>query len=130
MEGCLTPIHSSIHPRLARAQHPCSESLPTCVPQLKGTDMPSDPTVEEQLKAMIVERLFLPVAPAEITDDDLLMEKFEIDSVRLFEIVIGLEEIFEISLEDDEFSIERFESVNAIAELVRHKLAGEGQDKA
>jgi len=92
--------------------------------------MPNDQTVEDQLKAMIVERLFLPVAPAEITDDDLLMEKFEIDSVRLFEIVIGLEEIFEISLEDDEFSIERFESVNAIAELVRHKLAGEGQDKA
>jgi len=85
--------------------------------------MPEDRTVEDQLKAMIVERLFLHVSPAEIADDDLLMERFEIDSVRLFEIVIGLEEVFNVSLEDDEFSIERFESVKAIAELVRGKLA-------
>jgi len=85
--------------------------------------MPDESTIEDQLKAMIVERLFLNVAPAEIADDDILMEKFEIDSVRLFEIVIGLEEVFDISLEDDEFSIERFESVKAIADLVREKLA-------
>jgi len=85
--------------------------------------MPEDRIVEDQLKAMIVERLFLNVSPSDIADDDLLMEKFEIDSVRLFEIVIGLEEVFNISLEDDEFSIERFESVKAIAELVRSKLA-------
>jgi len=91
--------------------------------------MPEDRMVEDQLKAMIVERLFLKVAPSDIADDDILMECFEIDSVRLFEIVIGLEEIFEISLEDDEFSIERFESVKAIAELVRQKLAAAGQAK-
>jgi len=84
--------------------------------------MPDDKRVEDQLKDMIVERLFLSVAPAEIADDDVLMEKFEIDSVRLFEIVIGLEEVFDISLEDDEFSIERFENVKAIADLVREKL--------
>ena len=89
--------------------------------------MPDDRMVEDQLKAMIVERLFLKVAPSDIADDDLLMEKFEIDSVRLFEIVIGLEEIFDISLEDDEFSIERFESVKAIAALVRDKLEAKGR---
>jgi len=87
--------------------------------------MPDDTRIEDQLKQMIVERLFLSVPPAEITDDDLLMEKFEIDSVRLFEIVIGLEEVFDITLEDDEFSIERFESVKAIANLVREKLPQE-----
>jgi len=85
-----------------------------------------DTRVEDQLKEMIVERLFLPVSPGEIADDDLLMEKFEIDSVRLFEIVIGLEEVFDISLEDDEFSIERFESVKAIGGLVRDKLQAKG----
>jgi len=85
--------------------------------------MADETRIEDQLKQMIVERLFLSVEPAEIADDDMLMEKFEIDSVRLFEIVIGLEEIFEISLEDDEFSIERFESVKAIADLVREKTS-------
>ncbi len=93
------------------------------------TTMPEDKRVEDQLKEMIVERLFLPVQPGEISDDDLLMEKFEIDSVRLFEIVIGLEEVFDISLEDDEFSIERFESVKAIGGLVRDKLEAKESDK-
>ena len=92
--------------------------------------MPDDATIEDQLKAMIVERLFLKISPSEIADDDILMEKFEIDSVRLFEIVIGLEEVFDISLEDDEFSIERFESVKAIAALVRDKLAAGGRVSA
>ena len=86
--------------------------------------MSDDTRIEDQLKQMIVERLFLTVEPAEIADGDILMDRFEIDSVRLFEIVIGLEEIFDISLEDDEFSIERFESVKAIADLVRDKAEG------
>ena len=86
--------------------------------------MADETRIEDQLKQMIIERLFLSVEPGEIADDDMLMDKFEIDSVRLFEIVIGLEEIFDISLEDDEFSIERFESVKAIADLVRDKIGG------
>ena len=89
--------------------------------------MAEDKSIEDRLKEMIVERLFLSVTPDEIADDDRLMEKFEIDSVRLFEIVIGLEEVFDISLEDDEFSVERFETVKAIADLVREKLAGKQQ---
>ena len=89
--------------------------------------MSEDKSIEDKLKEMIVERLFLSVTPDEIADDDRLMEKFEIDSVRLFEIVIGLEEVFDISLEDDEFSVERFETVKAIADLVREKLAGKQQ---
>ncbi|MBL7222572.1 MAG: acyl carrier protein [Candidatus Brocadiae bacterium] len=84
--------------------------------------MDQDKSVEDALKDMIVERLFLSVEPGEIGDDDNLMDTFEIDSVRLLEIVVGLEEVFDISLEDDEFSIERFESVKAIADLVREKL--------
>ena len=89
--------------------------------------MSEDKSIEDKLKEMIVERLFLSVTPDEIADDDRLMEKFEIDSVRLFEIVIGLEEVFDISLEDDEFSVERFENVKAIADLVREKLAEKQQ---
>ena len=89
--------------------------------------MSEDKSIEDKLKEMLVERLFLSVTPDEIADDDPLMEKFEIDSVRLFEIVIGLEEVFDISLEDDEFSVERFETVKAIADLVREKLGDKQQ---
>jgi len=77
--------------------------------------------IEDRIKAMIVERLFLSISPDDIADDDALMEKYEIDSVRLFEIVIGLEEIFGISFEDEEFSTEAFETVAAISDLVKKK---------
>jgi len=77
--------------------------------------------IEDKIKEMIVERLFLSVSPQDIADDDNLMEKYDIDSVRLFEIVIGLEEIFDISFEDDEFNVEAFQTVTSISELVRSK---------
>ena len=83
--------------------------------------MSDDQQVKRQLKEMIVERLFLNVDPAQIGDDENLMESYEIDSVNLFEIVVGLEEVFEISFEDDDFSVELFATVNSLAEFVDGK---------
>jgi acyl carrier protein len=88
---------------------------------VKAEDSMAERT-EDQIKKMIVERLFLSVPPDDIADDDELMTKYDIDSVRLFEIVIGLEEIFGISFEDDEFSTEAFATVSAISNLVKSKL--------
>ena len=77
--------------------------------------------LKENLKKMIVERLFLKVQPEEIADDAPLMETYGIDSVALFELVVGLEEDFGITLEDEEFSLDLFASVNSIADLVERK---------
>lgn len=74
-----------------------------------------------RLKKMIVERLFLPVSPGEIRDDAPLMETYDIDSVALFELVVGLEDEFGISLEDTDFQISAFQSVDAMADFVSKK---------
>lgn len=81
----------------------------------------ADDQLKQQLKRMIVERLFLDVNPAEIADDENLMENYDIDSVNLFEIVVGMEEEFEISFEDDDFSVDLFATVNNLAEYVSDK---------
>ena len=91
--------------------------------------MAEDKTIEEQLKEMIVERLMLTIEPGDIEDDVNLMEAYDIDSIRLFEIVIGIEEVFGLSFEDDEFSIETFETVAAIAAKVREKQASEEEEE-
>ena len=78
-------------------------------------------TVEDRLKAMIVERLMLNAPAAEIGDEDDLIKKWNVESVQLMEIVIGLEEVFGIQLGDDEFSIKKFRTVKNIAEVVRAK---------
>ena len=85
--------------------------------------MASAAELKPQIKEMIVERLFLNVAPEDIPDDADLMEAYGIDSVNLFEIVVGLEEQFEITMEDDDFNVETFSNVNNIAGFVVGKIA-------
>lgn len=78
-------------------------------------------TLKSEIKQMIVERLFLDrkgVKPEDIADDADLMESFGIDSVELFEIVVGVEEEYDVALEEDEFSIEHYQSVDKIAALI------------
>jgi len=81
----------------------------------------SDEQLKQQIKEMIVERLFLDADPAQIADDENLMENYEIDSVNLFEIVVGLEEQFDISFEDEDFTVDLFATVNNLAEYVAQK---------
>jgi acyl carrier protein len=81
-----------------------------------------DTPINERLKQMIVERLFLSITPAEIPDDANLMKTLGVDSVQIFELVVGCEETFAITFEEGDFDITAFQTVNAIAEVVRRKL--------
>ena len=90
--------------------------------------MPDDIPVEQQVKELIVERLFMEIDPSEIGDEDSLSDQWEIDSVRLFEVVVGLEEVFGVTFEDEEFTVDNFETVKAISDCVRRKLEGEEEE--
>jgi len=81
----------------------------------------SDERIEDQLKNLIVERLFLKIEPQDIGDEDNLMEDHGIDSVQVLEIVVGLEEEYGVSFEDEDFDIEVFQTVKSIAGFVREK---------
>lgn len=83
----------------------------------------ADAQLKQEIKAMIVERLFLDADPAQMGDDENLMENYDIDSVNLFEIVVGMEEQFGISFEDDDFSVDLFATVDSLAEFVERKQA-------
>lgn len=77
--------------------------------------------LKAQLKNMIVERLFLNVKPEEIGDEENLMDEYNIDSVNLFEIIVGLEDEFGITLEEEDFNVETFSTVSNIAAFVESK---------
>lgn len=85
--------------------------------------MNEDHPLEQELKQLIVERLFLKVAPEDIGDEDPLMDTYGVDSVQLFEIVVGLEEVYGITMEDEEFDLALFANVKSIADFVRRKQA-------
>ena len=79
--------------------------------------------IEDALREMMVERLFLKLKPEEIDVNAKLMEAYGIDSVQISEIVVGTETVFGITFDDDDFDPTRFDTVAHVAELVRVKLA-------
>ena len=86
----------------------------------------TEETVETRLKRMIVDRLFMKIAPESIEDEKSLVKDYGVDSVSLFELVVGLEEEFGIRIGDDEFDIRNFATVAALARFVRSKLPAGG----
>jgi len=79
-------------------------------------------TVEAKLKQMIVERLFLQVAPEAIETDASLIDAYGVDSVCLLELVVGLEEAFGVVIEDGDFDVRNFISVAALRDFVKARL--------
>lgn len=80
--------------------------------------------LEDRLKRMIVDRLFLKLDPAAIEEGKSLVEHYGVDSVQLLELVVGLEEEFGLVIGDQEFKVENFSSVANLAQYVRGKLDG------
>jgi len=81
--------------------------------------------IEDRLKQMIVDRLFLKLAPEEIQEDKSLIETYGVDSVSLLELVVGIEEEFGVVIGDREFKVANFETVATLAGFVRSKLESE-----
>ncbi len=79
-------------------------------------------TIEAKLKQMIVERLFLQVAPDDIQTDASLVDAYGVDSVCLLELVVGLEEAFGVVIEDGDFDVRNFISVAALRDFVKNRL--------
>lgn len=78
--------------------------------------------IETRIKHMMVDRLFMKVAPDEIEDDKSLVDHYDVDSVSLLELVVGIEEEFGVTVEDEEFDVDHFQTVAALATFVRTKL--------
>jgi acyl carrier protein len=78
--------------------------------------------IESKLKQMIVERLFLSVAPEDIQTDASLVDAYGVDSVCLLELVVGLEEAFGVVIEDGDFDVRNFISVAALRDFIKARL--------
>jgi len=75
-----------------------------------------------KVKRIIIDRLFLEVSAEALKDDESLTQAYGVDSVRLFDMVVGLEEDFGISFADEELVLENFDTAKAVAERVQSKL--------
>lgn len=80
-------------------------------------------TIENKLREMIVERLFLQIQPGDIAVDASLIDEYGVDSVCLLEMVVGLEEAFGIIVEDTDFDVRNFISVAALRDFVQSRIS-------
>jgi acyl carrier protein len=83
--------------------------------------MDSTERVEDALKRMLVDRMILKMDPRDIDETKSLTDEYGIDSVAVLEIVVGIEEAFGIVISDEDFTLDHFQTIAAIAEYVRRK---------
>ena len=91
-------------------------------PSEKGRTHRMSETIEARMKRMIVERLFMRIDPEEIDSEKSLIDEYGVDSVSLLELVVGLEEEFGIAVDDDDFDLAHFETVEALVDFVQKRL--------
>jgi len=79
--------------------------------------------IEDRIKNVIVSRLRLQVDVKKLSNKTSLLGKgLGLDSITLQELVVGLEEEFNIFIDESELHIEIFEDIGSLANYVSNKL--------
>jgi acyl carrier protein len=79
--------------------------------------------IENRIKNVIKKRLKLKVNMQKLSKDTPLIGKgLGLDSVGVLELVVGLEEEFNIMFEDSELRIELFENIGSLTNYINEKL--------
>ncbi|MBV1911520.1 MAG: hypothetical protein KUG78_19670 [Kangiellaceae bacterium] len=79
-------------------------------------------TTQERIKGLIVEKVLVGVDPNDIKNDSELVSELGLDSIQIIGLIGGLEEEFDIVLEDDDLDFELFSTIDSLAKLVDAKL--------
>ncbi|GAA1978774.1 acyl carrier protein [Microbacterium pumilum] len=78
----------------------------------------------DNVRAVLIETLELQQAPDELAADTALFGALpELDSFGVVALVGALEDRFDITIDDDEFGADLFETVGSLTEFVDAKLA-------
>lgn len=80
-------------------------------------------SIEHRVKQVIIRTLTLEVDAEEIDEEDALFGGgLGLNSMATIEIIVGLEEEFNIEVPDEDLRVELFDSVQTIADYVRTAL--------
>lgn len=93
-----------------------------------GEIMSGDASIEQQVKASIIERLALDIEPGDVDDDAPIFaslaagteheeQSINLDSIDILEVVLALNDGFGVEIPDDQPEI--FTSIRTLAEFVR-----------
>ncbi len=80
-------------------------------------------SIEERIKKVLLENALKDIDPKEITNSSQLIEfGVGLDSVATLELVVALEEEFQIRIDESEISAETFQTIDSMAHHITEKL--------
>jgi acyl carrier protein len=80
-------------------------------------------TVEEQIRQYIADNFLFSDDGYQLSDDASFLEEGIVDSTGVLELVMFVEEIFNVTVEDEEIVPENFDSVSRLVTYIRRKTA-------
>ena len=89
------------------------------------TDETTSPTladIEAKVTRIPVEQLGLEMDAADIKSDSSLLDDVGLDSVALIRFAMGLENDFDIEIDDDDLVIANFETTGRVARYVQGRM--------
>lgn len=78
-------------------------------------------SIENQIKTFILENFLFSDNGHKLPEDASFLEEGIVDSTGVLELVMFVEETFNITVEDEEIMPENFDSVAQLATYIRHK---------
>lgn len=84
----------------------------------------SNLSIQERIKNLICDEVLVGINADEINDSSALVEDLHLDSIQMIELITGLENEFDIILEDEDLDLEFFSTVNSLANFVKSKSEG------
>ncbi|WP_238651762.1 phosphopantetheine-binding protein [Paenibacillus piscarius] len=81
--------------------------------------------IENKIKEIIIEKSESSLTIEQIEDDEFLLSGgLNLDSIIIIDVIVALEECYEFTFDDEDISVELFNSVASIAHCLREKGVG------
>ena len=89
--------------------------------EAKVSEIATKSEILAKLKELVIEVTQLKIAPESISDTANLFNDCGLDSTSVVDLVVGLEQNFDISVDDDELDVKLFQDLSKLAEFVEAK---------
>lgn len=80
-------------------------------------------SIAETIKNVLVNEIFVEIPPDQMDEHDSMRNAFGLDSVGFVELRVQCEELFAITIPDDDFTPENFSSIHHLVALVERLVA-------
>ena len=82
----------------------------------------ADQSIEDRIKVVLSREAMVELKPADIPENAKLIDTLGLDSVRIVELIVGIEDEFGIAIADEDLSLELFENVTSLAAFIRTRI--------